>query len=104
MKKRKDNKGRILKDGEYQRANGQYEYRYTDSFSGKQRSVYAWRLNETDGVHIFRMQRRPAKESPAFFTSFLLWEPVSQNCPRSSLLSQRRSEGFTVTTPSPKIS
>ena len=29
-----------------------------------------------------------AKESPAFFTSFLLWEPVSQNCPRSSLLSQ----------------
>jgi len=50
MKKRKDNKGRILKDGEYQRATGQYEYRYTDSFSGKQRSVYAWRLNETDGV------------------------------------------------------
>ncbi len=50
MKKRKDNKGRILKDGEYQRANGQYEYRYTDSFSGKKRSVYAWRLNETDGV------------------------------------------------------
>ena len=50
MKKRKDNKGRILKDGEYQRANGQYEYRYTDSFSGKQRSVYSWRLNETDGV------------------------------------------------------
>ena len=50
MKKRKDNKGRILKDGEYQRATGQYEYRYTDSFSGKKRSVYAWRLNETDGV------------------------------------------------------
>ena len=26
--KRKDNKGRILKDNEYQRSNGQYEYKY----------------------------------------------------------------------------
>lgn len=26
-KKRKDNKNRILKDGEYQRPNGSYEYR-----------------------------------------------------------------------------
>ena len=28
--KRKDSKGRVLKDGENQRANGTYDYRYTD--------------------------------------------------------------------------
>lgn len=49
MNKRKDSKGRTLKDGEYQRPDGRYEYRYTDSFSGERRSVYSWRLNETDG-------------------------------------------------------
>ena len=27
--KRKDSKGRVLKDGESQRANGTYDYRYT---------------------------------------------------------------------------
>ena len=29
--KRKDSKGRVLKDGESQRANGTYDYRYTDT-------------------------------------------------------------------------
>ena len=37
--KRKDSKGRVLKDGESQRANGTYEYRYSDGH-GKIRSVY----------------------------------------------------------------
>lgn len=34
-----DSKGRVLKDGESQRANGTYEYRYSDGH-GKIRSVY----------------------------------------------------------------
>ncbi len=38
--KRKDNKGRILKDGESQRGNGSYMFRYTD-LRGKRQSVYA---------------------------------------------------------------
>lgn len=50
MKRRKDSKGRVLKDGEYQRSDGRYEYRWTDSFSGKLQSVYSWRLSETDSV------------------------------------------------------
>ena len=33
--KRKDNKGRVLNDGEFQRKDGRYEYRYTDE-TGKQ--------------------------------------------------------------------
>ena len=39
-KKRKDNRGRLLKKGEYQRPNLTYEYRYTDAL-GKRHSIYA---------------------------------------------------------------
>ena len=47
--KRRDKKGRILKDGEYQRGNGQYEYKFLDS-NGERRSVYSWKLLESDSV------------------------------------------------------
>jgi len=45
--KRKDNKGRILRSGEYQREDGRYEFKYTD-FQGRRRSVYSWKLVDTD--------------------------------------------------------
>ena len=35
--KRKDKKGRILKDGESQRSNGSYQFRYTD-VNGKRKN------------------------------------------------------------------
>ena len=38
--KRKDNKNRILKDGEYQRPNGTYEYRWRDKRQ-KRHVIYA---------------------------------------------------------------
>ena len=38
---RKDNKGRNLKTGEYQRPDGRYEYLYKDEITGKRNSVYA---------------------------------------------------------------
>ncbi len=38
--KRKDKKGRLLKDGESQRPDGRYMYRYTD-FRGKRHCTYA---------------------------------------------------------------
>lgn len=44
MKKRKDTKGRVLKDCEYQRADGSYEYRWNDSL-GKRHSIYAKTLD-----------------------------------------------------------
>ena len=47
MEKRKDNKGRILRDGEYQKSDGRYEFRYLNHNSELQ-SVYSWRLVETD--------------------------------------------------------
>lgn len=43
--KRRDNKGRILRSGESQRANGTYDYRYLDVHK-KRRSVYAQTLDE----------------------------------------------------------
>lgn len=45
--KRKDSKGRILRNGEHQRSDGKYEYKYVDA-KGVRRSVYSWKLVETD--------------------------------------------------------
>ena len=38
--KRKDNKGRILREGEVQRSDGKYMYRYTDA-GGIRRAIYS---------------------------------------------------------------
>lgn len=43
--KRRDNKGRVLKEGESQRKNGTYDYRYTDIHK-KRRCIYAKSLTE----------------------------------------------------------
>ncbi len=43
--KRRDLKGRVLKDGESQRSNGSYQYRYTD-IRGKRQYIYAGTLEE----------------------------------------------------------
>ncbi|MCC8077625.1 MAG: integrase DNA-binding domain-containing protein [Oscillospiraceae bacterium] len=45
--KRKDAKGRILYNGETQDREGRYRFRYQDA-AGKRKTVYSWRLNETD--------------------------------------------------------
>lgn len=47
MEKRRDNKGRILRNGEVQRPDGKYMFRYTDS-DGVRRAVYSWKLVSTD--------------------------------------------------------
>ena len=47
--KRKDTKGRILRDGEIQKADGRYEFRYYD-VKGERRSIYSWRLTATDPI------------------------------------------------------
>lgn len=45
--KRKDSKGRVLRNGEVQRADGKYMFRYTDA-NGERRTIYSWKLVETD--------------------------------------------------------
>ncbi|WP_125154082.1 site-specific integrase [Clostridium rectalis] len=45
VERRKDNKKRVLKEGEYQRANGTFEYKWRDKI-GKRHSIYAKTLDE----------------------------------------------------------
>lgn len=45
--RRKDTRGRNLRDGEDQTADGRYRFRYYDA-SGKRQAVYSWRLVPTD--------------------------------------------------------
>ena len=45
MQRRKDSKNRVLKEGEYQRANGSYEFKWRDSL-GKRHSIYAKTLDK----------------------------------------------------------
>lgn len=46
---KKDNKGRVLKNGESQRGDGRYRFDYVDP-KKKQCTVYSWTLNPTDRV------------------------------------------------------
>lgn len=45
--RRKDSRGRNLRDGESQMPDGRYRYRYTDA-NGKRQAAYSWRLVSTD--------------------------------------------------------
>lgn len=45
--KRRDHKGRILRDGESQRTDLKYRFAYTDIL-GKRKEVTSWRLDEAD--------------------------------------------------------
>ena len=47
--KRRDNKNRILRNGESQRSDGRYAYVYVDD-NGKQKFLYSWKLENTDKV------------------------------------------------------
>lgn len=47
MVRRKDSRGRVLNDGETQRADGRYAYQYTDIL-GNRKSIYSWKLLPSD--------------------------------------------------------
>ena len=51
--KRRDNKGRILREGECQEKDGSYTYRYTDK-KQKRHKLSSWRLT----VHIAKLNGR----------------------------------------------
>ena len=48
VQRRKDNKGRVLKNGESQRKDGTYMYRYTD-MRGKRQNRVLCRFKDTEG-------------------------------------------------------
>ena len=45
--KRRDNRNRILRNGESQRKDGRYAFKYTDAM-GRTQFVYSWKLEKTD--------------------------------------------------------
>ena len=47
--KRRDNRGRILHNGEVQLSDGRYRFKYLDAM-GKERYAYSWRLNRNDAT------------------------------------------------------
>lgn len=47
--KRRDNRGRILHNGETQQTNGRYRFKYYDE-TGKDRYLYSWRLDRHDRI------------------------------------------------------
>lgn len=59
--KKRDNKGRILRQGERQREDGRYEYRYKD-IKGDTHSVYSWKLVETDKLPIGKKRSKSLRE------------------------------------------
>lgn len=59
--KRRDNKNRILRENEIQKADGRYEYRYIGT-DGVKRSVYSWRLTNTDKTPPGKRDRPPLRK------------------------------------------
>lgn len=59
--KRRDSKGRLLKVGESQRADGMYMYRYNDA-GGVRRTIYSWRLVETDKLPAGKKAGTPLRD------------------------------------------
>lgn len=59
--KRRDNKGRVLQNGESQDAKGRYSYRYTDAF-GKRNTIYSWRLTQSDPIPAGKKYDAPLRE------------------------------------------
>ncbi len=59
--KKRDKKGRVLKEGERQREDGRYEYRYTDQ-NRRKRSIYSWRLVASDPLPPGRRACEPLRD------------------------------------------
>lgn len=58
--RRKDNKGRVLNENEFQKSDGRYEFRYYDA-NGVFRSIYSWRLTDSDRLPKGKRDCRPLR-------------------------------------------
>ena len=68
--KRRDNKGRILNSGEYQKENGLYMYRYLDHFK-RTKFIYSWRLTARDSLPNGKRACEPLRDMEAEIQSAL---------------------------------
>lgn len=82
IQRRKDNKKRVLKEGEYQRANGTFEYKWRDK-QGKRHSVYAKTLDELRAKEIDVLRDaldgiRAVKSDLTINDLYNLWEQLKR--------------------------
>ena len=75
---RRDNKGRKLATGESLDKDGRYRYKYNDSF-GKRKSVYSWRLTESDPYPKGKRKDISLREKEKVIEKALC-DAVSTNC------------------------
>ena len=61
MKKGETIRNRILREGEYQRKDGRYRFRYIDE-DGKEKNVYSWRLDKNDPMPKGKKRERSLRE------------------------------------------
>lgn len=61
MERRRDNKGRILHDGEMQMKDGRYRFKYV-AWDGKEKVVYSWRLNHNDRAPMGKKRTESLRE------------------------------------------
>lgn len=66
--KRRDNKGRILRNGEIQLTDGRYRYKYVDGF-GETRYVYSWRLDRNDRMPAGKKTEQSLREKERQITA-----------------------------------
>jgi len=59
--KRRDSKGRVLRNGETQRPDGMYMYRFNDA-EGVRRTIYSWRLVASDKLPAGKRACEPLRE------------------------------------------
>lgn len=59
--KRRDSRGRILRNGEIQMSNGRYRYKYVDAY-GEEKYVYSWRLDNNDKMPAGKKREQSLRE------------------------------------------
>ena len=87
--KRRDNRNRILREGEYQRTDGRYRYRYIDE-DGKEKNVYSWRLDKNDPTPKGKKRELSLREKENRFrqTCLITSLPMATICMQTHLLFQ----------------
>ena len=75
--KRRDNRGRILHNGESQRSDGRYMFKYIDGF-GQTKYVYSWRLDKNDRTPAGRQRDLSLREKEKQIEADLFDQIVSR--------------------------
>ena len=64
--KARDNKGRVLRNGESQRSDGKYMFRYPDN-TGERHTVYSWKLVSTDKLKEGQRDSQELRDMKTYF-------------------------------------